>query len=121
MSMHPQPIGLVPKDLARVARVAFPKGTTCIRMRDVLEATYDDEDLAQLLEVRGRPAIVPWRLALVTVMQFAEGLSDRRAAQAVRTRLDWIVRPRPRTDRPRLRLLRALGVAALAEGPRSSR
>ena len=60
MSMHPQPIGLVPKDLARVARVAFPKGTTCIRMRDVLEATYDDEDLAQLFEVRGRPAIMPW-------------------------------------------------------------
>ena len=89
MSMHPQPFGPVPEDTARVARAVFPKGTTCIRMRDVLGAIYDDADLAQLFEVRGRPAIVPWRLALVTVMQFAKGLSDRRVAQAVRTRLGW--------------------------------
>ncbi len=32
-------------------------------------------------------------LALVAVMQFAEGLSDRRAAQAVRPRLDWKYAP----------------------------
>jgi transposase len=32
---------------------------------------------------------VPWRLALVTVMQYAEGLTDRQAADAVRTRIDW--------------------------------
>jgi transposase len=38
---------------------------------------------------RGRPAEAPWRLALVTVMQFAEGLSDRQAAEAVRARIDW--------------------------------
>ena len=89
MSMHPQPIDTVPEETARVARVAFPKGTTCIQMRDVLGAIYDDEGFAQLFEVRGRPAIVPRRLALVTVMQFAEGLFDRRAAQAVRTHLNW--------------------------------
>jgi transposase len=28
-------------------------------------------------------------LALVTILQFAEGLSDRNAADAVRTRIDW--------------------------------
>ncbi len=55
----------------------------------MLEATYDDEDFAQLFEVRGRPAnFAPWRLALVTVMQFAEGLSDRQAAEAFRARID---------------------------------
>jgi transposase len=58
-------------------------------MRDVLGAIYNDEDFAQLFKVRGRPAIAPWRLALVSVMQFAEGLSDRQAAQAVRARIDW--------------------------------
>jgi transposase len=58
-------------------------------MRDVLGSIYDDEDFAKLFEVRGRPAIAPWRLALVTVMQFAEGLSDRQAAEAVRGRIDW--------------------------------
>ena len=89
MSMHPQPIGPVPDDTARVARAAFPKGTTYIHMRDVLGAIYDDEDFAPLFEVRGRPAIAPWRLALVTLMQFSEGLSDRQAAEAVRARIDW--------------------------------
>ncbi len=89
MSMHPEPIRPVPEQTARVAKAAFPKGSTYMRMRDVLGAIYEDEDFAELFEVRGRPAIPPWRLALVTVMQFAEGLSDRQAAQAVRARIDW--------------------------------
>ena len=89
MSMHPQPIGPVPEDTARVARAAFPKGNVYIEMRNVLGTIYEDEDFAELFEVRGRPAIAPWRLALVTVMQFSEGLSDRQAAEAVRARIDW--------------------------------
>jgi transposase len=35
------------------------------------------------------PARAPWRLALVTVFQFMEHLTDRQAADAVRSRLDW--------------------------------
>ncbi len=38
---------------------------------------------------RGQPAASPWQLALVTVMQYMEGLSDRQAAEAVRSRIDW--------------------------------
>src|SRR5262249_2585634 len=38
---------------------------------------------------RGQPAETPWRLALVTIMQYVEGLSDRRTADAVRSRIDW--------------------------------
>jgi transposase len=87
--MRPKPIGLVPEDTVRVAKAAFPKGTTYIQMPDVLGAIYEDEDFSELFEVRGRPAIAPWRLALVTVMQFSEGLSDRQAAEAVRARIDW--------------------------------
>jgi len=60
-----------------------------IQMRNGLGSIYEDEDFAELFEVRGRPAIAPWRLALVTVMQFSEGLSDRQAAEAVRARIDW--------------------------------
>jgi transposase len=60
-----------------------------MQMRDVLGSIYEDEDFSELFEVRGRPAIAPWRLALVTVMQFSEGLSDRQAAEAVRARIDW--------------------------------
>ena len=87
--MRPKPIGPIPEDTARVAKAAFPKGNLYIQMRDVLGSIYDDEDFAELFEVRGRPAIAPWRLALVTVMQFSEGLSDRQAAEAVRARIDW--------------------------------
>jgi transposase len=89
MSMRPKPIGPVPQDTARVARAAFPKGNVYMEMRNVFGTIYDDEDFSELFEVRGRPAIAPWRLALVTVMQFSEGLSDRQAAEAVRARIDW--------------------------------
>jgi transposase len=89
MAMRSQPIGPVPKDTARVAKAAFPKGSAYIEIRDVLGSIYEDEDFADLFEVRGRPAIAPWRLALVTMMQFSEGLSDRQAAEAVRARIDW--------------------------------
>ena len=89
MSIRTEPIGFVPQDTARVARAAFPKGNLYMQMRDVLGTIYADEDFSELFEVRGRPSIAPWRLALVTVMQFSEGLSDRQAAEAVRARIDW--------------------------------
>lgn len=37
----------------------------------------------------GQSALSPGQLALITIMQFAEGLSDRQTADAVRARLDW--------------------------------
>lgn len=89
MSLHPVPAGPVPEETARVARAAFPKGTVFMHMRDVLGSIYDDTQFTELFAVRGRPAETPWRLALVCVMQFAEGLSDRQAAEAVRARIDW--------------------------------
>lgn len=58
-------------------------------MRDELGELYSDEQFAELFPVRGQPAASPGRLALVTVMQFAEGLTDRQAADAVRGRMDW--------------------------------
>lgn len=89
MSLRPEAIGPVPDETARVARAAFSKGNVHIQMRDVLGIVYDDATFAPLFSSRGRPAEAPWRLALVTIMQFAEGLSDRQAAEAVRTRIDW--------------------------------
>jgi transposase len=58
-------------------------------MRDALGAIFTDEAFVALFPVRGKPALSPWRLALVTIMQYAEGLSDRQAADAVRGRIDW--------------------------------
>ena len=37
----------------------------------------------------GQPGLPSWRLALVTILQFRENLSDRQAAEAVRARIDW--------------------------------
>jgi transposase len=72
-----------------VARTAFPKGNRYLQMRDVLGTIYTDELFADLYPSHGQPAQAPWRLALVTVFQFQEGLSDRQAAEAVRGRIDW--------------------------------
>src|SRR5258708_17988664 len=58
-------------------------------MRDVLGSIYTEDDFQDLLPKEGQPAEAPWRLALVTVMQFVENLSDQQAADAVRGRLDW--------------------------------
>src|SRR6266511_5644888 len=89
MSLHAQEIPPVPEETRRVARAAFPRGNVYMRMRDELGAIYDDQLFASLFPTRGQPAASPWRLALTTVMQFAEGLSDRQAADAVRSRIDW--------------------------------
>ncbi len=89
MCLHPCPVEPVPEETARVARAAFPKGNAHLRMRDEIGAVFEDKAFAALFPARGKPAFSPWRLALVTVMQFAEGLSDRQAADAVRARIDW--------------------------------
>jgi transposase len=89
MSLHPTAIPPVPAETARVAHAAFPKGNRYVEMRDVLGTIYTDELFADLYPSYGQPAHAPWRLALVTVFPFAEGLSDRQAAEAVRARIDW--------------------------------
>lgn len=89
MSLRPREMAPVPEETARIAHAAFPKGNMLMRLRDELGAIYQDERFAALYPKRGQPAQTPWRLALVLVMQFAEGLSDRQAAEAVRSRIDW--------------------------------
>ena len=89
MSLHPKSIEPVPEETARIARAAFPKGNGYLRLRDELGSLYTDEAFADLFPTHGQPAESPWRLALITVLQFAEALSDRQAAEAVRARLDW--------------------------------
>ncbi len=89
MSLHPQAIAPIPDETARVAHAIFPKGNVYMHMRDELGTIYQDQDFADLFPQRGQAAQEPWRLALVTVIQYAEGLTDRQAADAVRTRIDW--------------------------------
>jgi transposase len=60
-----------------------------MQVRDTLGVIYTDEAFADLFPNHGQPAFAPWRLALVTVFQFMEGLTDRQEAFAVRDRLAW--------------------------------
>ncbi len=78
--MQPKGSGETPAETVRVARAAFPKGSLAIRLRDGLGPLFTDEEFADLFPVRGRPAWSPAGLALVLVLQFVEGLTDRQAA-----------------------------------------
>jgi transposase len=89
MSLRPQPVPPIPVETARVARAAFPRGNIYLMLRDEIGTLATDEDFTTLFPTHGQPAAAPWRLALVTVFQFIEKLSDRAAADAVRSRLDW--------------------------------
>jgi len=89
MSLKPRRLQEVPEETAQIARAVFPKGNKYMMMRDELGILYEDEDFAALFPVVGQPAETPWRLALVWVMQFAENLTGRQAADAVRARIDW--------------------------------
>lgn len=89
MSLKAQAINPVPQETVRVARAAYPKGNISMQMRDVLGSIYTDEDFADLFPKEGQPALAPWRLALITVMQFVEDRTSQQAANAVRGRIDW--------------------------------
>ena len=87
--LRPMPTEPIPPETARVARAAFPKGQRYLRVADELDSLFTDEAFLALFPGHGQPALPPWRLALVTILQFAEGLSDRQAANAVRSGIDW--------------------------------
>src|SRR6266566_6434952 len=89
MSLKPHEPEAIPEATRRLMEKACPKGTVATRLRDALGPIYHDEDFADLFAKRGRAAEAPWRLALVTVLQAMENLTDRQAAQMVRGRLDW--------------------------------
>jgi transposase len=89
MCLKPSPKQPVSAQTAAVARAAFPKGNLYLKIRDELGAIFADEQFDRLYPERGQPGLPPWHLALVTIFQFLESLSDRQAAEAVRARIDW--------------------------------
>jgi transposase len=80
----------VPVETACVAQAAFPDRHRYLRLADEPGALFTDQLFTALYPSLGQPALSPWRLALVTMLQFAEGLSDRQAADAVRSRIDFL-------------------------------
>jgi transposase len=89
MSLKPMPIPPVPPETARVAQAAFPKGNLYMKLREHVGTILQDEDFVALFSPEGAPGLPPWRLVLVTLLQFHEPLSDRQGAEAVRARIDW--------------------------------
>src|SRR6266851_493513 len=85
MSLKSHGLEPIPEETRRLVERLCPKGTTVTQLRDALGPIYSDEHFAHLFPKRGRAAEAPWRLALVTVLQAIEGLTDRQAAEAVRT------------------------------------
>src|SRR4051794_30382756 len=87
--MNPRRLPEVPAVTARLAEAGFSRPTPPQRNRDELGELFSDEQFAAAFASRGRPGLSPGQLAMVTVLQFAAGLSDRQAAEAVRARIDW--------------------------------
>jgi transposase len=79
----------IPEETRRVAQAAFPKGNVYMTLRDKLGPLFKDGDFAPLFDWRGQAGVSPGLLAMVTVMQYMEGLTDRQAAESVRGRIDW--------------------------------
>ena len=90
MTWHPQPLPPVPEATAAAVRAAFPKGNLYVDLRTEFGTLYEDQLFADLSPPQGRPVeVAPWRLALIVVMPYIEGLTARHAADAVRRCMDW--------------------------------
>jgi transposase len=89
MSLFSPAAYIIPEDTEQAARASFPKGHPLMRIADEFGLLYTNSQFATLFSPTGQPALDPARLALVTVFQFMEGLSDEQAADAVRGHLAW--------------------------------
>lgn len=89
MSLKPASPNPIPEATVNLMHAILPKGNAVTRLRDEFGALFSDEDFTDLFPKRGQPALAPWRLATVTLLQFMQNLTDRQAAEAVRLRVDW--------------------------------
>lgn len=89
MSMRKQGLGPIPENTKQIATKVFRKGNLYMKIADELGEIYDFDDFADLFPTKGQSAQHPIRLTLITILQFREGLSDREAVEAVRSRIDW--------------------------------
>ena len=90
MALRPQTLPPVPDATVAAVQAAFPKGNLSVDLRTEFGTLYTDQLFADLSPPQGRPMeVAPWRLALVMVMQYLAGRTDRQAADAVRRCLAW--------------------------------
>lgn len=89
MSLNSPLFYLIPEETVQVAKAAFPKGNRYLLLRDTFGPLFHNPDFQHLFSHTGQPGQDPARLALITILQFAERLSDEQAVDAVRSRIDW--------------------------------
>src|SRR5262249_56620150 len=91
MSMRPRPWPGPADDVAEAVRAMFAgrRAPLAVVVRDELDEVFADAEFAEAFAVRGQPGWSPGRLAMITVLQSVENLTDVQAAEAVRLRLDW--------------------------------
>jgi len=96
MSVVPQPWPQPAPQLAEAVAAMYRgkrERPLPVLVRDKLGEWLADDQFAGAYGVRGKPGWPPSRLALVTIFQMAEDLTDRQAAEHVRTRIDWKYAP----------------------------
>ncbi|OIJ89369.1 IS1182 family transposase [Streptomyces monashensis] len=92
MSVQPQPWPEPDPQVAAAIRAMYSgrrEIPLAVRVRDRFGELFADDQFAAAFGQRGKPGWSPGRLALVTVLQKAGNLTDRQAAEAVRTDLTW--------------------------------
>ena len=72
MSLRPNGFTQIPAETTRGARAAFPNRCLAMPARDALGALFTDEQFAEVVAARGRPAWSPARLVLVLGLGFVE-------------------------------------------------
>ena len=86
---EPEPDPQIATAIAAMYGARKTERPLAVQIRDRLGEWLEDEKFAAAFGIRGKPGWSPSRLALVTILQRAENLTDRLAAEAARTRIDW--------------------------------
>jgi transposase len=91
MSMQPQPWPEPAEEVARAVGTMYAgrRAPLPVVVRDELGELFADAEFADAFSDRGPQGWSPGRLALVTVFQAAENLTDRQAAEAARDKISW--------------------------------
>lgn len=89
MSGHSETVPVIPKDTFRAAKAIFGGNNFYMLVGERLEVILHGLPLRFAMLQDGIPAFHGILLALTTLFQFVEGLTDIQAIDAVRTRVDW--------------------------------
>ena len=90
ISTYGKAIPCIPKETARAASASFGRGNFYIQVGEQLDGILGELQWQQSHEWSGGFATAEdLSLALITLFQFLEGLTDAQASDALRTRIDW--------------------------------